>query len=149
MNSTKETKVIRAEKETAQSRRSFLRLGALGAAAVIAAGVLPGTEAKAQANRSARKAATVRSGGAAGTATGGKQTRSARKMRSMGEVGAKGEARGGKTRSARRMSSTRTARSTKATKSGTNNRSMATRKSGERGGQRSMWTMKATKQMKS
>ena len=42
MNSTKETKVMRTEKETAQTRRNFLRLGALGAAAVVAAGVLPG-----------------------------------------------------------------------------------------------------------
>ncbi len=138
MNSTKETKVMRTEKETAQTRRNFLRLGALGAAAVVAAGVLPAGKALAQDTRTAK---TVRSGGAIGTATGGKATRSARKMRSMGEIGAKAEG-GASTRSARSMQKQRTA---KATKSATNNRAMATRKAGERGGQRAMKAMKKPK----
>jgi len=140
MDSTKQLKVVRTEKEMAQSRRSFLRLGALGAAAVVAAGVLPTGQAHAQ--TSARTAATVRSGGTIGEATGGKTTRSARKMRSMGEVGTKAEG-GAKTRSARSMQKQRTMKSEK---SASNNRSMSTRKMGERSAQRSM---KATKQMKS
>lgn len=139
MNSTKETKVMRTEKEAAQTRRNFLRLGALGAAAVVAAGVLPAGRAHAQAT--ARTAKSVRSGGSIGTATGGKTTRSARKMRSMGEIGAKAEG-GASTRSARSMQKQRTA---KATKSATNNRAMATRKAGERGGQRAMKAMKKPK----
>lgn len=139
MDTTKETKVMRTEKEMAQSRRSFLRLGALGAAAVIAAGVLPGGEARAE--TAARSAKTVRSGGEIGAATGGKTTRSARKMRSMGEIGEHAEG-GSKTRSARSMQKQRTM---KAEKSASGNRSAATRKMGTRSAQRSM---KAMKQMK-
>ena len=92
--------MVRTEKEMAQSRRSFLRLGALGAAAVVAAGVLPTGQARAE--TSTRSAKTVRSSGTIGEATGGKTTRSARKMRSMGEIGEKAEG-GGSTRSARSM----------------------------------------------
>jgi len=135
MNSTKETKVMRTQKETAQTRRNFLRLGALGAAAVVAAGVLPAGKALAADTRTAK---TVRSGGTIGAATGGKQTRSARKMRSMGEMATKAE--GGSTRSARSMQKQRTAKSTK---SASNNRSMATRKMGDK------LTMKSMKKAKS
>ena len=138
MNSTKEIKVMAAEKEMAQSRRSFLRLGALGAAAVIAAGVLPGGEARA--DTATRSAKTVRSTGEIGGVDGGKATRSARKMRSMGEIG--DHAEGGKTRSARSM---QTQRSAKATKSASGNRSASTRKMGTRSAQRSMKAMKTTK----
>ena len=112
MNSTKETKVMRTEKEMAQSRRSFLRLGAMGAAAVVAASMLPGGEARAE--TATRSTATVRSGGEIGEATGGKTTRSARKMRSMGEVGEHAE--GGKTRSARSMQTQRSMKTEKAMK---------------------------------
>jgi hypothetical protein len=142
MNSTKETKVMRAEKEVAQSRRSFLRLGALGAAAVLAAGVLPTGEAKAQTN--ARKAATVRSAGTTGVATGNRETRKLRSMRSKGEIAAKAEDGAG-TRSTRSMSKQATQRSAKATKSATGNRSASTRKMGTRSAQRSMKALKQTK----
>jgi hypothetical protein len=137
MDSTKEIKVMGAEKEMAQSRRSFLRLGALGAAAVIAAGVLPTGQAKA----ATPSAKAVRTGGEVGTATGGKQTRSARKMRSMGEMGERAEG-GASTRSNRSM---KTQRSTKSEKSTGGNRSASTRKMGERSAQRSMKAMKETK----
>ncbi len=136
MISDKETKVMRTEKETAQTRRNFLRLGALGAAAVVAAGVLPAGKAQAQTTATGK---TVRSGGAIGTATGGKQTRSARKMRSMGELAEKAE--GGSTRSARSMQTQRTAKSTK---SASNNRSASTRKMGEQAATRAMKKPKAT-----
>jgi hypothetical protein len=135
MSSDKETKVMRTEKETAQTRRKFLQLGALGAAAVVAAGVLPAGKASAQSTRTAK---TVRSGGTIGSATGGKQTRSARKMRSMGEMGEKAE--GGSTRSARSMQKQRTAKSTK---SASNNRAMATRKAGDKLTMKSMKKPKA------
>ena len=78
MSSRKESKELRAEKstkETAQTRRNFLRLGALGAAAVVAAGVLPAGKAHAQATT--RTAKSVRSGGSIGArrGTGGARRR--------------------------------------------------------------------------
>jgi len=139
MDSTKEMKVMRTDKEMAQSRRSFLRLGALGAAAVVAAGMLPGGQARAE--TAAPTAKAVRSGGEIGTATGGKATRSARKMRSMGEMGERAEG-GASTRSTRSM---KAQRSMKAEKSATGNRSASTRKMGTRSAQRSMKAMKETK----
>jgi hypothetical protein len=88
MSSRKESKQPRTEKATkemAQNRRNILRLGALGAVAVLAANVLPGSDLRAAtdqtgtrsvakagaqkalhtpaAGRSARKAATVQKQG--------------------------------------------------------------------------------------
>lgn len=131
MDSKIETKVLRTEKQMAQSRRSFLQMGALGAVAVIAAGVIPGGKAHA-AETATTKA--VRSSGEIGAATGGKTTRGARKLGEMGQ-----RAEGKSTRSTRSMQKQR---SMKTEKSASGNRSMSTRKMGT---QRSMKAMKATK----
>lgn len=158
MNSTKETKEIRAEKAT-QSRRSFLRLGTLGAAAVIAGSVLPGTEVHAQQTRSTRKAAGVRSQGTGHTATAGRQTRALRKMRAQGEyaeAGEKATSQGGqrsrRSRSAARRSSPKSTLTTKTAKTeggGTRSAQKVNRMSGQRAGMRSVKHTKAAKAMKS
>ena len=91
MNSRKESKQPRAEKSTkemAQNRRNILRMGALGAVAILAANVMPGSDVSAAtdqagtrsvakqgaqkalhtpaAGKSARKAATKTAKAAAG-----------------------------------------------------------------------------------
>ncbi|HET7717843.1 MAG TPA: hypothetical protein VFK86_19620 [Bauldia sp.] len=157
MNSTKETKEIRAEK--AHSRRSFLRLGTLGAAAAIAGSVLPGTEARAQQTRSMRKAAGVRSQGTGHTATEGRQTRALRKLRSKGEYAQAGEKaqsqdgqRSRRSRSAARRSSPKATLSTKTAKAeggGTRSATKVNRMAGQRAGMRSMKHTKQAKKMKS
>lgn len=144
MNSTKETKVMRTEKEVAQSRRSFLRLGALGAAAVLAAGVLPGSEAKAQ-GKATRSAATIGDQGSGYTAAPGRSTRKLRSLRAKGEMG---EAAENGNRSTRSMAKTRTSKTTQTaqtTKSGDRSSQQVMKATGQRSAQR---TMKAQKAMK-
>lgn len=138
MDQTKETKVMRTEKETAHSRRSFLRLGALGAAAVVAAGVLPTGQARAQSTRSAATIGDQRTGY---TAAPGGATRKTRSLRAKGELGEK--AAGNGNRSTRSMAKQRTSKATQtAAQSGDGNRSSKTQ---QRAGQRMMRAMKATK----
>jgi hypothetical protein len=89
MTSTKQPKLIRAEKtakETSPNRRNFLRLGALGAAAVLAGSVMAGsnTGAAAQGNRQARR---MRSLGTAHQSAEGREVRKAGALRSSGELG--------------------------------------------------------------
>ena len=143
MNSTKETKVMRAEKEMAQSRRSFLRLGALGAAAVIAAGVLPGGEAKA-ASKTTRSAATLGDQGSGYTAAPGRSTRKLRSLRAKGEMG---EAAENGNRSTRSMAKTRTSKTTQTAQTASGDRSaqQVQKATGTRSAQRSMKAMKAMK----
>jgi hypothetical protein len=137
MNSTKLPKELRAEKtakEPAPDRRSVLRMGALGAAAVLAGGVLAGTklEAVAQGNRQARK---MRSLGAVHTSAEGRAARKSGAVRASGELGkpatsgtrsqrtatraapkaTKAAKSSDGTRSARRMARTATQKSTKTT----------------------------------
>jgi IMP dehydrogenase/GMP reductase len=160
MSSTRQSTQTEAENKAAHSRRNFLRLGTLGAAAVIAANVLPGSEAQAQQTRSTRKAAGMRTQGTGHQAVQGRQTRKLRTARSMGEyaeAGQQGQAKSGqrsrRSRSAARRSSPKTTMNTKTAKTtqgdGTRSGGKVNRMAGQRSAMRSMKRMKQTKAMKS
>lgn len=124
MDSQKESKQLRAEKSTkemAQNRRNILRLGALGAVAVLAANVIPGSDLRAAtdqpgtrsvakqgaqkvlhapaAGKTARKAATVKSQGELAATQPGDTARGTKKQAVKAAVkapkGADGERQAG------------------------------------------------------
>jgi hypothetical protein len=90
MSSIKETMQPKAEKsikEMAQNRRNILRLGALGAVAVLAANVLPGADVRAATEQAGtRSVAKQRTQKTLAAPAEGKSARTAAKIRSQGEL---------------------------------------------------------------
>ncbi len=93
MSSRKESKELRAEKSTkqmAQNRRNILRLGALGAVAVLAANVMPGSDVRAATEQAGtRSVAKQGAQKALHTPAAGKSARKAATVKSQGELSAK------------------------------------------------------------
>ena len=93
MNSEKESKQLRAEKSTkemAQNRRNILRLGALGAVAVLAANVMPGSDVRAATDQAAtRSVAKAGAQKALHTPPAGKSARKARTVKAQGDLATK------------------------------------------------------------
>jgi len=93
MNSRKESKQPRAEKSTkemAQNRRNILRMGALGAVAILAANVMPGSDVSAATDQAGtRSVAKQGAQKALHTPAAGKSARKAATVKSQGDLAAK------------------------------------------------------------
>ena len=93
MSSRKESKDLRTQKSTkqmAQNRRNILRLGALGAVAVLAANVMPGSDVRAATEQAGtRSVAKQGAQKVLHTPAAGKSARKAATVKSQGELSAR------------------------------------------------------------
>ena len=125
MDSRKESKQLRAGKATKEaSRRNILRLGALGAVAVLAANVIPGTDLRAETEQAATR--TVAKSGTQKTLHVPPAGRSARKAATVKVQGALAERKPGST-AARVSKQSATKAATKVAKSPAGEREAATK----------------------
>ena len=123
MNSRKESKQLRAEKSIA-TRRNILRLGALGAAAVLVANVIPGADVRAATDtRSVAKMGTQK---ALHVPAGGRTARSAATVKTQGALATR---KAGSTMRATKQASTKAA--TKAAKAAAGERQPGTRQTAQ------------------